>query len=74
MRNREQIYNDDIDEHMAKIIAVCKKNDIAMITEFFIPTDENPGLCCSSAVMIDDKKLPQHMACMAFIQQKIKRV
>ena len=36
---------------MASIIAVCKREKIAMIASFDIPTEENPDLRCTSALL-----------------------
>ena len=73
MKNKEKIYDEMIKPHMTEIIKICKENDIAMIAEFYIPTDEKNGLCVSSAVENKGGFMPKHMSCMGFIQQKVKR-
>lgn len=74
MKNKEEIYNEEIGPHMEEIIKICEKNDIAMIAEFFIPTEKNTGLCVSSAVKNKGGAMPKHLSCMGFIQQKVKRM
>lgn len=72
--NKEKIYDEMIKPHITEIIKMCKENDIAMIAEFHVPTDEKAGLCVSSAVINKNGTMPKHMSCMGFIQQKVKRI
>jgi hypothetical protein len=48
--NKEQVYDTTIAPLMAQIIAACKENGIAMLATFSIPTDDDPGLCCTTMV------------------------
>jgi len=71
--NKEHIYDKEIGGHMEQIIKICDENDIVMIAEFYIPTDETNGLCASSAVNLNSGTIPQHMSCMGYIQQNVQR-
>ena len=52
--NKEEIYDSQISPLMTKIIQICKDHKIAMIMSFALPTDEEPGLSCSTALLNDE--------------------
>lgn len=54
--NKEQIYDEKISPLMAQIIAICKENGVAMIASFFIPTEEDAGLCCTTCLPDENSK------------------
>ena len=61
--NLENIYDNEISPLMTKIIAVCKENDIAMLSSFQLDYDEGREsyLKCTTALLPDhaDDKLTQ---------------
>lgn len=46
--NKEQIYDEQIEPLMTKILGICQQNGIAMIASFDIEHEANPGLRCTS--------------------------
>ena len=56
--NKEQIYDSEINPLMAKVIAICKANKIAMLATFAIPTPDDADLCCTSQLPDETGKLP----------------
>lgn len=53
-RNKEQVYDDDINPLMAQIIAICQEHNIAMLASFAIPTPNDPGLRCTTKILTDE--------------------
>ncbi|AIP31891.1 hypothetical protein DR64_789 [Paraburkholderia xenovorans LB400] len=49
--NKEQVYDTQISPLMAQIIEICKANKIPFIASFSIPTEDDPELACSSAIL-----------------------
>ena len=49
--NKEEIYDNEIYPLMSKIIEVCQREKIAMLASFSIPTDENPHMKCTTALV-----------------------
>jgi hypothetical protein len=47
-RNKEQVYDSEIEPLMAQIIRVCQERGIAMVASFAIPTPEDADLNCTS--------------------------
>jgi hypothetical protein len=58
--NKEEIYDKDISPLMTKIISICKKNNIAMIASFRIPTDDDPDLACTTMLPDEDGNPQEH--------------
>jgi hypothetical protein len=56
--NKEQIYDEQINPLMAKIIAICKEHKIATVASFAIPTDEDEGLMCTTALTTPEYEPP----------------
>jgi len=52
--NKEEIYDDQISPLMEQIINICKKNNIAMLMSFSIPTEDDPDLACTTAIVSDE--------------------
>lgn len=50
-RNKEEIYDEEISPLMAKIIEICTEKGIAFLANFFIPTEESPGLNVTSSLL-----------------------
>lgn len=62
MKNKEQVYDDQISPLMTQIIAICRENKIAAFMTFDIPTEEHPDLKCTTALASDGEK------CTGYIQ------
>ncbi|MBK5416400.1 hypothetical protein [Pseudomonas sp. TH31] len=45
---KEDIYDEQINPLMAKIISICKEHNIAFIFSAHIPNDEDPDLACTT--------------------------
>lgn len=56
--NKEQVYDEQVFPLMARIIDVCKEHGIAMIASFDIPTEDHPGLRCTSLLPDESGKNP----------------
>lgn len=67
-KNKEEIYDAEIKPLMSQIIKICIKNEIPLITEFHIPTDESPGLCVSSSIVEHMSNIPVHMLKIMLLQ------
>jgi hypothetical protein len=61
MKTKEQVYDDEINPLMAKIIEICKREKIAMVASFRTPNAEDPDLMCTSALLADDFEPTQDM-------------
>ena len=51
MKNKEQIYDEKISPLVAEIIKVCQENKIAMLASFSVPTENDPHLGCTTALL-----------------------
>ncbi|AMU07318.1 hypothetical protein A2T82_13915 [Burkholderia cenocepacia] len=49
--SKEHVYDELISPLMAQILSVCKDHKIAMLASFSIPTEEDPELACTSALI-----------------------
>lgn len=58
---KEQVYDEEINPLMAKILEICKREKIAMIASFQIPNDEDPKLMCTSALLEKDHEPNQEL-------------
>ena len=59
--NKEYVYDNEIAPLMSAIIAICQKNKIAMLASFFIPTDDDPTLECTTALLTDTYEPPDEL-------------
>lgn len=59
--NKEQIYDEQIYPLMAEIVAICQLHKIAMLADFAIPTDDDPTLQCTTALLSDSYDPPEQM-------------
>ncbi len=50
MKTKEEVYDEEINPLMAKIIAICKRDKIAMICNFYL----NDDLQCTTALLSDE--------------------
>jgi hypothetical protein len=66
-KNKEQVYDSEINPLMAEIIKVCKKNGIAMIAHFALPTDDDPDLRCTTKLPDGEGKTPDDIRQMVSI-------
>lgn len=48
--SKEDIYDEEISPLMKQIIKLCRKHGIAMVVSFAIPTEEDPGLRCTTSL------------------------
>lgn len=58
---KEQVYDDKIYPLMDEIISICKEHKIAMLCSFAIPTEDNPGLACTTALLGSDFDPPKEL-------------
>ncbi|MGU2439533.1 hypothetical protein ACTXHA_03945 [Burkholderia cenocepacia] len=56
---KEQVYDEQISPLMGQILAICKAHKIAMLASFSIPTDEDPELACTSALVGGEFEAPE---------------
>lgn len=68
MKDKEAIYDAEISPLMAQILAICKREKIAMIASFNIPNEENPDLACSSMLPDEDGHPEEHEAALEIIR------
>jgi len=66
-KNKEQVYDSRINPLMAEIIKVCKKNGIAMIAHFALPTDGDPDLRCTTKLPDGEGKTPDDIKQMVSV-------
>lgn len=59
--NKEQIYDEQVEPLMAKIIEICKANKIAMVATYAIPNDEDPNLRCTTALVDETGERPHDL-------------
>ena len=59
--NKEEIYDEQISPLIAQILAICKEHKVPMVAQFGIPTDGDPDLCCTSALLTDEYEPHPHM-------------
>lgn len=67
MKNKEQIYDEEIRPLMDKVIEVCEREGIVMLADFSIPTEEQPGLHVSTMILDKDRRAPLAMLQAALI-------
>lgn len=58
---KEQVYDEQIFPLMAQILEICEARKIAMVASFAIPNDEDPDLCCSSALTTAEYEPPEYL-------------
>lgn len=59
--NKEQIHDAQISPLMDQIIAICREHKIAMLATFFIPTEGDDGLACTSHLPDETGNLPERI-------------
>ncbi len=69
IKNKEEIYDQDIKPLMSRIIDICIENKISMVAEYHIPVDNHPNLCVSTAVVEHIEHVPDHIISILCIQQ-----
>lgn len=71
--SKEQVYDEMIAPLMDQILRVCKGHKIAMIASFAIPTEADPGLHCTSALLgSDHQPSPQQLRAYDAIFGKVR--
>ncbi len=58
--NKEEVYDSEISPHIAAILDICKREHIAMIASFAIPTDADPDLSCTSMLPDENGNPREH--------------
>lgn len=65
---KEEIYDQQINPLMAQVIEICKQNRIAFVATYSIPSPDDEGLQCTSALLEDDCEPPnQYLEAMRLI-------
>jgi hypothetical protein len=49
--SKEEVYDAEIASLMAKIIEICRVHEIALLADFAIGTESDPGLKCTTALL-----------------------
>jgi hypothetical protein len=49
--NKEEIYDAKISPLITQVIDICQQHKIAMFLSFAIPTEDDPDLACSTALL-----------------------
>ena len=52
--SKERVYDKQISPLMAEIIKVCLESKIAMLCSFSLPSEDNPDLQCTTALLTDE--------------------
>lgn len=68
---REEAYDEFINPLMAQILLVCEQHKIPMLASFGLASEEDEGLCCTSA-MLDKEWNPPEEFLAAFDHVKPK--
>ncbi len=58
--NKEEVYDSEISPLMQAILEICKREKIAMVASFSIPTPDDDGLMCTSCLLDDDFEPPEN--------------
>ena len=58
--NKEQVYDERISPLMKKVLDICREHGIAMLATFDLPTEEKPGLNCSTMCPDEHNHNPAH--------------
>lgn len=58
---KEQIYDEQVAPLMKQVLSVCKEHKIAMVAQFAVPTEDDPDLLCTSALLDDQYEPHPHM-------------
>ncbi len=69
IKNKEEIYDQDIKPLMSRIIDICIENKIPMVAEYHIPIDNHPSLCVSTSVVEHIEYVPDHILSILCVQQ-----
>lgn len=64
MINKEQIYDEEIQPLMEKILKICQNNKISVLASFHTPNLEDPDLMCTSALLGEDGDAYQTPVCL----------
>jgi len=51
--SKEDVYDEQINPLMARIIAICQEHHIAMVASFHVPNEEDDDLMCTTALLDD---------------------
>lgn len=56
--NKEKVYDKEIAPLMAQIIQICIDNEIPVLCSFSIPTENDDGLMCTTAILDEEYNPP----------------
>lgn len=68
MKDKEKIYDTEIEPHMKAILEICKRENIAMLASFDVPNDADPDLCCTSMTPNEEGNPKRHLRALAVIK------
>lgn len=58
--NREEVYDTKISPLVLQIVDICTEHGIPMLAEFFIPTEDDDGLSCTTAILRPAAPVPEN--------------
>jgi len=61
MRTKEQVYDEEINPLMARIIEICKEHKMAFVASFHCPGEDNDDLFCSSSLLGGEYPTPRNL-------------
>lgn len=71
--NKEQVYDQQIRPLVGKIYELCQQHGIEMFANFYLPSEENPALQCTTSVPDGDGlKNNGHMLALVIIAPNIE--
>lgn len=59
--SKERVYDKQISPLMAEIIKVCHDNKIAMLCSFALPSENDPDLFCTTALLTEEFDPPDEL-------------
>ena len=59
--DKEEVYDEKISFLMLEIIEICEEYQIPMLMSFSIPTEEDPDLECTTAMLHEEWDPPSRM-------------
>ncbi|WP_175806908.1 hypothetical protein [Burkholderia cenocepacia] len=59
---KEQIYDEQISPLMTQVIAICKEHKIPIVASFFTPSDNDPELAVTTALLGNGFDAPENFS------------
>ena len=71
---KEQVYDEHLFPLMKQVIRVCQEHRIAMLATFALPSDDDPDLRCTTALLTDEYDPPKDLlrACYSVAKDAIR--